>query len=183
MKLKNSMGMFFYQHKICGLLASFQHQIPARRYLLYYSSNCNKPYNYQTYRLKYNIAATTRLNDSNGNRFNFSDKSKKTVKNIFGIGIGSIFGFLLTSNLEEKNGSSFKENLKLFHTVSAALPFINDNEKKEDKGLGNLRKKYNFIADVVEKVKDGVVFIEITDNRRLVKHIIISIIFRIYLIL
>ncbi|MCL4130791.1 UNVERIFIED_CONTAM: hypothetical protein GTU68_032385, partial [Idotea baltica] len=83
----------------------------------------------------------------------------------FGIGVGvgvSLYNYLKERSLlflPDKVGTLF------LPTVHAAAPIYNPVKEEEKINKGS-RHSHNFIADVVEKVSDGVVYIEIKDHRR-----------------
>lgn len=100
------------------------------------------------------------------------NSSYRYIANAFYFSIGISLSISIYNYL--KNHKSFTSffNAKFYRnlipSVSAALPFFNTENPDEDQSSSpnGYRKSCNFIADVVEKVSEGVVFIEIKDHRR-----------------
>ena len=128
------------------------------------------------YRQRIPTTSTYRTFSSNYDYHSENKQKPKYFKHLLKLGAGSLLlalGFKLSFNQDSwKRKILF--NFNLIPTVSAALPFFANDDDNEREDIKNnnasdkkvLRKQFNFIADVVEKVNDGVVYIEIKDNRR-----------------
>ncbi|KAK7075657.1 hypothetical protein SK128_003750, partial [Halocaridina rubra] len=104
-----------------------------------------------------------------------SRKKTSYVRTALGLGAGFLIGAAVKTYSEEKSNNQ-RQLQSIPPSICAASPFglnslLSDDGNSGSGGLTSApsvsknRHKFNFIADVVEKVSEGVVYIEVKDHR------------------